>query len=73
MASGITEQSGFERWQKGLAAAQDHAEWHGWDADIQLTVEAYNCHLAGTSDYRQLDWRLVKAMLWVETGAGSSE
>jgi len=38
-----------------------------------MAVNEYNRHLSGTAGYRSLDWRLVKAMIWVETGADNSE
>ncbi|WP_341809923.1 LysM domain-containing protein [Paraburkholderia tuberum] len=34
-----------------------------------MAVHEYNRHLRGNSGYIPLDWQLIKAMLWVETGA----
>jgi len=34
-------------------------------------VDEFNTHLADQPHYLPLDWHLIKAMIWVETGAGS--
>ncbi|WP_175798981.1 LysM peptidoglycan-binding domain-containing protein [Burkholderia ambifaria] len=65
--------SGFEKWQDGIGAAVGDVEWDIWDCEIQMAVSEYNRHLSGAAGYRPLDWLLIKAMLWVETGANSSE
>ncbi len=36
-------------------------------------VNTYNNYLAPTPGYTNLDWRLVKAILFVETGAGADD
>jgi hypothetical protein len=38
-----------------------------------MAVDEYNRHLSGIAGYRPLDWQLIKAMLWVESGAADSE
>lgn len=65
--------TGFEKWQDGLKKAVGNAKWDEWDCEIQLAVNQYNRHLAGTTGYIPLNWHLIKAMLWVETGAERSE
>jgi hypothetical protein len=65
--------SGFEKWQGGIGRAVGNASWDSWDCEIQVAVNEYNRYLSGVAGYRPLDWRLVKAMTWVETGANSSE
>ena len=65
--------SGLEKWQDGLNTAVGNAQWNAWDCEIQLAVNEYNRHLAGTAGYVPLDWQLIKAMLWVETGADNAE
>ncbi|WP_062063394.1 LysM peptidoglycan-binding domain-containing protein [Cellvibrio sp. OA-2007] len=65
--------SGFEKWQDGLKKAVGDARWNAWDCEIQIAVNEYNRHLSGVAGYRSLDWLFIKAMLWTETGAGSSE
>ena len=73
MASQKSPKTGFEKWQEGLSLAVSNAKWNAWDCDIQIAVNEYNRHLAGIAGYAALDWKLVKAMVWVETGADSAE
>lgn len=42
--------------------------WNAYNQDIQSTVSAYNSYLQNTPGFSQLDWHLVKAMVWAETG-----
>ncbi|WP_080419651.1 LysM peptidoglycan-binding domain-containing protein [Burkholderia ubonensis] len=65
--------TGFEKWQDDINKASGDVNWDTWDCEIQIAVNEYNRHLSGTAGYNPLDWRLIKAMLWVETGANSSE
>jgi hypothetical protein len=61
--------SGFQKWKDGIVAAKGNPKWDKWDCDIQRIVTAYNHHLLMTaSAYQPLDWRVIKAMLWVESG-----
>lgn len=60
----------FERWQDGLTNAAANAKWNDWDCEIQMAV---NRHLSGKAGYVSLDWKMIKAMVWVETGANDSE
>ncbi|HEX8886193.1 MAG TPA: hypothetical protein VF797_17035 [Noviherbaspirillum sp.] len=46
--------------------------WHAYDCDIQAAVSRFNRHLTGTPNYFSLDWRLVKAMVWTESGGPSN-
>lgn len=63
--------TGFEGWQAYVNGALSNPEaWNAHDCDIKIAVTEFNRHLAGVMDYRSLDWRLIKAMTWVETGAG---
>ncbi|MDM0075702.1 peptidoglycan-binding protein [Variovorax sp. J2P1-59] len=63
--------SGFEKWKDGIDKAD--ADWDGYDKLIRETVRDYNWHLRKTPGYRELNWQLVKAMIWTETGAGHRE
>ncbi|WP_429454606.1 LysM peptidoglycan-binding domain-containing protein [Paraburkholderia sp. 40] len=69
MAMQAPTRTGFERWQDGVSKAVSDAKWNSWDCEIQMAVHEYNRQLRGTSGYVPLDWQLIKAMLWVETGA----
>lgn len=65
--------TGFERWQEGIDKAAQDDRWNYWDCEIQTAVNEYNQHLAGVAGYIPLDWYFIKSMVWVETGANSSE
>ncbi len=61
--------SGYEKWQDGIDDA--NANWDVHDCEIWSTVDEYNCHLGKSPGYAPLDWKIVKIMLWVETGANN--
>lgn len=65
--------AGFEKWQYGISQAHCNTEWDAWDIEIKTAVDEYNRHLFGKAGYRPLDWRFIKAIVWVETGAKSPE
>ena len=73
MATAIQQKSGFEKWQDGLSNASSDAKWNSHDCDIRAAVNEYNYHLMKTNGYFSLDWQLIKAMVWVESGAESPE
>lgn len=63
----------FEHWRDGLTHATGSAKWNSWDCEIQTAVNEYNQHLSGKAGYVSLNWKMIKAMVWVETGANHSE
>lgn len=65
--------SGFDKWREGLNDAVRTAKWNAYDCEIKATVREYNRHLRTTPGYSELDWHLIKAMVWVETGAAHSQ
>jgi hypothetical protein len=65
--------TGFEKWRDALSMAVKDEKWNAWDCEIQKAVNEYNHHLSGTAGYIPLDWQVIKAMLWVETGANHPE
>ena len=70
----ITKKTGFEGWQNYVNnAASQPEKWNQYDCEIHMTVHEYNSHLGTTPGYMPLDWHLIKAMTWVETGAGKPE
>jgi hypothetical protein len=73
MAVQALPKTGIEKWQDGINKAVGDAKWNTWDCEIQMAVNEYNRHLSGTAGYMRLDWQLIKAMLWVESGAANSE
>jgi hypothetical protein len=62
--------SDFDKWKDGIdkAVAENDRNWNYWDCEIQTAVNEYNRHLAGKSGYIPLDWRLIKAIIWTESG-----
>lgn len=64
--------SPFDKWKDGIdAAGWSPAQWNAWGSEIRRTVDEYNRHLSNTPGYQPLDWRWIKAIIWVETGAHS--
>jgi hypothetical protein len=73
MAVQAPPKTGYEKWQDGVNKAVDDDKWNSWDCEIQVAANEFNRHLSDTTGYKPLDWQLIKAMLWVETGAHSPE
>ncbi len=73
MAVQAPSKTGFEKWQDGINKAVGDTKWNAWDCEIQMAVNEYDRHLSGTAGYMLLDWQLIKAMVWVETGAESTK
>lgn len=71
MATAHSADAGFQKWKDGIDKA--NSEWDSYDPIIREVVGDYNRHLHGTSGFRELDWRIVKAMAWTETGAQNPE
>lgn len=65
--------TGLQLWQDGINKAPGDARWNAWDCEVQMAVNEYNRHLSATPGFWPLDWQLIKAILWVETGALVSE
>jgi hypothetical protein len=64
--------SPFEEWQDTINRSRVNKAWNGYDATIQQTVNAYNAHLRTTTGFTPLSWKLVKAMVWTESGGPSN-
>jgi hypothetical protein len=62
------QKSGYERWRDTIDTALTDRRWHEYDCDIRRVVDEFNRHLAGVADFRALDWRIIKAIIWTETG-----
>lgn len=73
MATQAAPKSGFDKWKEGVDRAPGDARWNLWDREIQSAVSDFNQHLATTPGYRPLDWRTIKAIIWVESGAGNPQ
>jgi hypothetical protein len=61
----------FEVWKEKFDAdlAKKPAAWDEYDVRIKYAVDEFNWHLRNTPLYPTLDWRIIKAILWVESGA----
>lgn len=73
MATQAVAKSGFDKWKEGILRAPGDPKWDIWDAEIRTAVSEFNQHLATTTGYMPLDWRFVKTMVWVESGAGDPQ
>ncbi|XYJ12059.1 LysM peptidoglycan-binding domain-containing protein [Telluria sp. B2] len=69
----MTLRTAYERWQEGLDKAVRDKRWSAYDCEITVTVDEFNRHLLRTPGFKALDWKLIKAMLWTETGAAIPE
>lgn len=60
--------SPYDKWKDTIDAAASDPAWNAYDAAIKRTVDKYNAHLKSAKGFTALDWELVKAMLWTESG-----
>ncbi|UOD30084.1 LysM peptidoglycan-binding domain-containing protein [Massilia violaceinigra] len=58
----------FEKWQQGLVLHSGKPHWQMYDCEVKAALGDYNRHLSGTPGYIAMDWMLIKAMLWTESG-----
>lgn len=61
----------FEKWKDTIDTSDKNPAWNGYDAAIKSTVTKYNDHLKSAAGFTALDWRLIKAMVWTESGGPS--
>jgi hypothetical protein len=61
-------QDRYALWQTTIEGALTDPRWHDYDCDIQRVVSQFNRHLSGTAGFIPLDWKLIKAMVWTESG-----
>lgn len=59
-------------WRISIKNAVTDAAWDTYDGSIKDILLQYQQHLTGTN-MPALDWHLIKAMLWVETGPQSAK
>ena len=69
----MTLRTAYERWEDGLNKAVRDKKWNAYDCEVRMAVDEFNQHLHRTPGFKTLDWKLIKAMLWTETGAASPE
>ena len=58
----------YQKWQDTINLAKTDARWCAHDILINTTVLEFNSRLAKSTGYRPLDKKLVKAIVWVESG-----
>lgn len=58
----------YQLWQATIDRSLKDERWHEYDCDIQQVIREFNRHLSGQGGYQSLDWRLIKAMIWTESG-----
>lgn len=59
----------FEKWQATIQQSKSDPHWNDYDATIVAIVNEFNTRLAATrTGYPGLDWHLIKAMVWTESG-----
>ena len=68
--------SSLDEWKSGREKAIGNPDWYIYDNTIRKLVSEINQHLSMSKNiekYKPLDWKLIKAMIWTETGATSTE
>jgi hypothetical protein len=60
------------KWTNTVNDGQTNAAWDAYDAVVQGEVNAYNTRFAHEQGYIPVDWKLCKAILWVESGGPKS-
>jgi hypothetical protein len=60
------------KWTATIDTAITNKAWDDYDATIKAEVTEYNTRFAGTPEFVALDWKMFKALLWVESGGPSN-
>lgn len=55
-------------WENTVNEGITDPAWDEYDVVIEKEVQAYNLKFGGKPGYKQVNWKLIKAMLWVESG-----
>lgn len=55
-------------WTHTIDTGKERPNARVYEALIQQTVGDYNRRLASTPEYAAADWKLIRAMIWVESG-----
>lgn len=61
-----------QKWKDTMDAAAKDPKAKEYDAFIAGEVSVYNQALATTPGFKVLDWKWIKAMIWVESGGPTS-
>jgi len=62
----------LQKWKDTVNDAVSNSAWDEYDQLITDEIAEYNKRLKDTPDFESVDWHLVKAMLWVESGGPSN-
>ena len=62
-----------EAWKRTVDDGLTNPKWDEFDKVIKAEVDAYNKKFAASPDYKKLDWKLFKAMVWVESGGPTTQ
>jgi LysM repeat protein len=60
-----------QKWKDSVEPGVTDAAWDKYDSVIQIEIAASNLRLKNIPGYKTVDWKVVKAMIWVESGANS--
>ncbi|GGH06950.1 hypothetical protein [Silvibacterium dinghuense] len=68
------DEAKLKQWEVQLSdeIAKNPAPWNSYDAQLQLVTNTYNKFLSGTANYQPIDWQVIKAITWVESGAANA-
>ena len=72
MTNQVRAKSGYEKWQEMIDQAKHDLRWNVYDGEITVAASEFNRHLSNAKGYVPLDWRLIKAMVWTESGGPGS-
>ncbi len=56
------------RWTATIDKAIKDDAWDGYDELVRKEVDSYNLRFGNTLGYKVVDWHILKAVLWVESG-----
>lgn len=62
----------YEQWQNTINLSKTDTRWGDYDSEIKSAVAQFNTHLGTSKGYVPLNWILIKAMLWTESGGPDS-
>lgn len=71
-ATDIIQPSISRKWRETIDGAKTDERWNAYDGHIHRILAEFNAHLMGEKGYRPLEWRLIKAMIWTESGGPST-
>ena len=69
----LAPKTSFDKWKDTINTADTNPAWHSYDAVIKSTVDKYNAHLKSAPGFTALNWKLIKAMLWTESGGPTTQ